>query len=71
MKTFKQLKEKLNRQPSGKPVFNKKIDRVPVSIHKEVSGYTVYIDGDRLDSYKTQSEAEKMTVQFIKQLKGK
>lgn len=71
MKTFTQLREKLDRHPSGQMVFNKKIDRVPVMIHKEVSGYVVYIDGDRLDSYKTQREAEKSATQFVKQLKGK
>jgi len=71
MKTFVQLREKLGRHPSGQMVFNKKINRVPVMIHKEKSGYVVYIDGDRLDDYKSQAEAEKMAVQFIKQYKGK
>jgi len=71
LKTFDQIREKLNRHPSGKMVFNMKIDRVPVMIHKEVSGFVVYIDGDRLDSYKNQREAEKMAKQFVKQLKGK
>jgi predicted transcriptional regulator len=52
-------------------VMNKKINRVPVMIHKEKSGFVVYIDGDRLDDYKTQKEAEKMAVQFVKQYKGK
>ena len=70
MKTFEQLREKLNRKPSGKQVFNKKIDRIPVTINKEVSGYVVYIDGDRLDSYKNQQQAEKMAKQFVKQYKG-
>ena len=53
MRTFRQLREKLNRHPSGQMVFNKKIDRIPVMIHKESSGFVVYLDGDRLDSYKT------------------
>jgi hypothetical protein len=67
--TFFKLREKLDRHPSGKMVMNKKIDRVPVMIHKEVSGFVVYVDGDRLDSYKTQKEAEKMAKEFIKQLR--
>lgn len=70
MKTFRQLREKLNRQPSGQMVFNKKMDRIPVSIHKEKLGFVVYIDGDRLDAYKTQKEAEKMAKQFVKTYKG-
>ena len=71
MKTFRQIRENLDRHPSGQMVFNKKINRVPVMIHKEKSGYVVYIDGDRLDDYKSQAEAEKMAVQFVKQYKGK
>jgi hypothetical protein len=70
MKTFRQLREKLNRQPSGQMVFNKKMDRIPVLIHKEKLGFVVYIDGDRLDAYKTQKEAEKMAKQFVKTYKG-
>ena len=70
MKTFRPLKEKLGRHPSGEMVFDKKIDKIPVMIHKEKSGFVVYIDGDRLDSYKTQNEAEKMAKEFVKQYKG-
>lgn len=70
MKTFSQIREKLNRQPSGQMVFNKKIDRIPVMIHKEKAGFVVYIDGDRLDVYKNQREAEKMAKQFVKTYKG-
>ena len=69
-KTFKQLREKLGRHPSGEMVFNKKIGRVPVMIHKEKAGFVVYIDGDRLDAYKTQREAERMAKEFVKQYKG-
>ena len=43
---------------------------IPVMIHKEKSGFVVYIDGDRLDAYKTQREAEKMAKQFVKTYKG-
>ena len=70
MKTFVQLREKLERRPSGQEVFNKKIDRIPVKINKEKAGFVVYIDGDRLDAYKNQREAEKMAMQFIKTYKG-
>ena len=69
-KTFRQLREKLGRHPSGEMVFNKKIGRMPVMIHKEKAGFVVYIDGDRLDAYKTQREAEKMAKEFVKQYKG-
>lgn len=69
-KTFRQLREKLDRHPSGEMVFNKKIGKIPVMIHKEKAGFVVYIDGDRLDAYKTQQEAEKMAKEFVKQYKG-
>ena len=70
MKTFVQLREKLGRHPSGQMVYNKKIKNIPVMIHKEKSGFVVYIDGDRLDAYKTQREAEKTAQQFVKSYKG-
>ena len=69
-KTFRQLREKLGRHPSGEMVFNKKIGKMPVKINKEKAGFVVYIDGDRLDAYKTQREAEKMAKEFVKQYKG-
>lgn len=39
-------------------------------IHKEKSGFVVYIDGDRLDAYRSQREAEKSAQQFVKNYKG-
>jgi len=69
-KKFEHIREKLSTGKSGAVVFNKKIDRIPVVIHKDVSGFIVYIDGDKLDAYKTQPEAEKMAKEFIKQYKG-
>lgn len=67
--TLTTLREKLGRQPSGTMVMKKTIGRVPVMIHKEKSGFVVYIDGDRLDSYKNQQEAEKMAAEFVKQFR--
>ena len=70
MKTFLQLRELTGRKPVGKPVFDKKINRIPVKIHKEKNMFAVYIDGDRLDAYKSQAEAEKSAKEFMKQYKG-
>jgi PHD/YefM family antitoxin component YafN of YafNO toxin-antitoxin module len=70
MKTFVQLRELAGRKPSGDVVFNKRVDRVPVKITKEMNKFVVYIDGDRLDAYSTQREAEKMAKEFVKQYKG-
>jgi hypothetical protein len=70
MKTFLQLRELTGRKPIGKPVFDKKINRVPVKIHNEKNKFVVYIDGDRLDAYNSQKEAEKAAIEFMKQYKG-
>ena len=70
MKTFVQLRELAGRKPSGQVVFDKRIDRVPVKITKETNRFVAYIDGDRLDAYRTQKEAEKMAAEFVKQYKG-
>ena len=70
MKTFSQLRELTGRKPIGKAVFDKKINRIPVKIHKEKNMFIVYIDGDRLDAYKSQAEAEKSAKEFMKQYKG-
>lgn len=70
MITFDQLKEKMVKRGSSKSVFDKKIHRIPVSIHPQAGGFVVSIDGDKLDTYKTQKEAEKMAKEFVKQYKG-
>ena len=69
MKTFLDLRELAGRKPEGKIVFNKKMKGVKVVIHKERNGFVAYIDGDRLDVYKSQKEAEKAANEFMKQYK--
>lgn len=70
MKTFLQLRELTGRKPTGKAVFDKKINRIPVKIYNEKNKFVVYIDGDRLDAYNSQREAEKSALEFMKQYKG-
>ena len=69
MKTFLELRELTGRRPECKIVFDKKIKGVKVMIHKERNGFVAYIDGDRLDVYKSQREAEKAASEFMKQYK--
>ena len=69
MKTFLDLRELTGRKPEGKIVFNKKMKGVKVVIHKERNGFVAYIDGDRLDRYKTKNEAEKASDAIVKALK--
>lgn len=67
MKTFRDIREAS--KPKGDVVFDKKIDKVPVKITKGSKGFTVYIDGDMLDTFKSQKEAEKTAQTVIKELK--
>ena len=62
MKTFVQLREQT--------VFKKKINRIQVEVKKQGNKFVAIVDGDKLDSYKTQKEAEKMAQEFVKQYKG-
>ena len=70
MNTFSQLRELTGRKAIGKVVFDKKINRIPVRVNNEKNKFVVYIDGDRLDSYNSQREAEKAATEFMKQYKG-
>ena len=70
MKTFLELRELTGRKPEGQIVFDKKVNKIPVKINKERNGFVAYIDGDRLDNYRSQKEAEKAAMEFIKQYKG-
>tara|TARA_B110000858_G_scaffold79887_1_gene92544 strand:- start:135 stop:341 length:207 start_codon:yes stop_codon:yes gene_type:complete len=68
MKTFQEAVRK--GMPAGEHVYDKKISGIKVMIHKEKKMFIVYVDGDRLDAYTTQREAEKMAKEFVKQYKG-
>ncbi len=61
MKTFRQLRE-------NKAVFNKKMGGYPVVITKMPKGFELKIDGDNVDVFKTQREAEKTAKQVLKDL---
>jgi len=46
MKLFSEMRKKM---PAGEHVFSKKVNRHKVMIHKDKKGFSVYIDGDKLD----------------------
>ena len=48
-------------------MFSKKVNKHTVMIHKVPKGFSVYIDGDMLDTFKKQSEAEKAGITFAKE----
>ena len=70
MKTFSQIRELTGRKPEGKVVFNKKIGRIQIMVYQERNGFVAYVDGDRLDRYRSKNEAEKVATEFVKQYKG-
>lgn len=69
MKTFNDLRELTGRKPEGQLVVNKKQGRIQIQVYKERNGFVTYIDGDRLDSYRSKQEAEKAGTEFIKAYK--
>jgi predicted transcriptional regulator len=69
MKSYFQLRELTGRRPEGQLVVNKKLGRIRVMIYKERNGFVAYVDGDRLDRYRTKQEAEKAVTEIIKVLK--
>jgi len=64
MKLFTELR---NKMPPGEHVSSFKVDRIPVMVHKDKGKFVAYVDGDKLDVYKSQKEAEKAATQFVKQ----
>jgi predicted transcriptional regulator len=54
--------------PPGNHVFSKKVNKTTVMVHQDKKGFTVYIDGEKLDTYRSQKEAEKMGVAFAKEM---
>ena len=69
MKSFTQIREKTSKMPPGEHVFDKKVGKVKVMVHKTNKGFDVYVDGDKLDTYRSKSEAQRMGIQFAKELK--
>jgi hypothetical protein len=69
MKSFGQIRELTGRKPEGQLLVNKKVGRIQIMVYKERNGFVAYVDGDRLDRYRSKGEAEKAATEFIKVLK--
>jgi len=65
MKLFTEIKRGT---PDGKVVFDKKINRLPVKIVQDKKGFTAYVDGDRLDTYRSEKDAKRGIDFAIKEL---
>ena len=58
MKTFGNIRELTGRKPTGQLVVNKKMGRIQIMVYKDRNQFVAYIDGDRLDAYRSKAEAE-------------
>lgn len=67
MKTFKQLRESYSNLLDESTVKTFKVgkgNKYTAVIKKEGSRFVAYIDGDKLDSFKSEKEAEKAAKDF-------
>lgn len=67
MKNFREMRKK--GMPPGEHVFDTKINRVHLMVHKEKGKFVTYVDMDKLDTYPTLGMAKKAGQEFIKALK--
>jgi hypothetical protein len=63
VRTFKELRE-----AKDTVVFKKKMSGYPVVIKKTAKGFHLSIDGDSVDTFKSQKEAETTAKQVLKDL---
>ena len=63
MKTFTEI-----RTLSEKSIFKKKMGKFPVEIRKEGSNFVAYVDGDKLDKFRSEKDAKKGIEMAIKAL---
>jgi len=70
MKKFSQIRELAGRGLKGQKVYDKKVKGISIMVHKDQGRFITYVDGDRLDAYRNQKEAENAGLEFVKQYKG-
>jgi len=65
MKTFSEVR---NKKPKGDLVYSKKHKRIATSVYKTPKGFVAYIDGDLLDTFRSERDAVKSIETAIKEL---
>jgi|TARA_Y100000389_G_C17302076_1_gene433482 hypothetical protein len=70
LKTFEQIREA--KKPQGKKVHSgtEKVrgKKIPYEVWKGSKGYTAYVDGDMLDTFKSEKDAVKGAQAILKDL---
>jgi len=64
MKLFKELRE----STKGKLVHDKKYGKYKAQIYKDGAKFHAFLDGDRLDTFRNQQDAEKSIETMVKAL---
>ena len=57
-----------NKKPAGDLVYNKKHKRIGTQVYKTRKGFDAYIDGDHLDTFRSEKDAIKSIETAIKEL---
>ncbi len=65
MRYFTELR---NKTPIGDLVYSKKHNRVVCAVYKTKKGFDAYIDGDHLDTFRSNKDAVKAIETAIKEL---
>lgn len=67
MKSFVQIREATRKgMPPGEHVYDAKVGKHKVMIHKEKNKFVAYIDMEKLDIFNSLNDAKKAAEQFIK-----
>ena len=69
MKSFAELREAAKPKTfGGQQVFSKKMGKYPVVINKDKKGYSAFIDGDFLDTFRSEKDAMNAVQSMLKAL---
>lgn len=67
MKSFVQIREASRKKmPPGEHVYDAKVNRHHIMVHKEKNKFVAYIDMEKLDTYNSLNDAKKAATQFVK-----
>lgn len=67
MKSFAQIREAMKRgMPPGEHVYDAKVGKHNVMVHKEKNKFVAYIDMEKLDIYNSLNDAKKAATDFVK-----
>ena len=66
MKSFTEIR---NTKPSGEEVYSSVKNKMKFRILKDKKGYTAYVDGDRLDTFRSEKDAKRGIDMILKGLK--